>query len=203
MNNLITFEGIDCSGKSTQIKLLEKKLNDNNISYSTYREPGGNPLSEKIREILLDKSIDISNEAETLLFLAARAELANKNLFSDLKNNKVVICDRFSDSTLAYQGYGKKIDIDIIMRCNKFATNNLEPQLTFILDIDYEITSQRMKGKKDRMEENSSIFFQNVINGYKKLALNDPSRYFIIDGVLTEDIIHNFIWDKINDRCEL
>ena len=203
MNNLITFEGIDCSGKSTQIKLLEKKLIDNNILHSIYREPGGNPLSEKIREILLDKTIDMSNEAETLLFLAARAELTNKNLFSDLKENKVVICDRFSDSTLAYQGYGKKIDKDIIMRCNKFATNNLEPQLTFILDIDYEIISQRMKGKKDRMEENSSIFFQDVINGYKKLALNNPSRYFIIDGVLTEDIIHNFIWDKINERCEL
>ena len=203
MNNLITFEGIDCSGKTTQIKLLEKKLNDNNISYSTYREPGGNPLSEKIREILLDKSIDMSNEAETLLFLAARAELTNRNLFSDFKKNKIVICDRFSDSTLAYQGYGKKIDIDIIMRCNKFATNNLEPQLTFILDIDYEITTKRMKRKKDRMEENSSIFFRNVINGYKKLAFNNPGRYFIIDGALSEDIIHNFIWDKINERCEL
>ena len=203
MNNLITFEGIDCSGKSTQIKLLEKKLNDNNISYSTYREPGGNPLSEKIREILLDKSIDMSNEAETLLFLAARAELANKNLFSDFKKNKIVICDRFSDSTLAYQGYGKKMDIDIITRCNKFATNNLEPVLTFILDIDYEITSQRIKGKKDRMEENSSIFFQNVINGYKKLALKNTDRYFIIDGVLAKEKIHNLIWDKINERCEL
>ena len=81
-------------------------------------------------------SQESENEAETLLFLAARAELANKNLFSDFKKNKIVICDRFSDSTLAYQGYGKKMDIEIITRCNKFATNNLEPVLTFILDID-------------------------------------------------------------------
>ena len=203
MSKLIVFEGIDGSGKSTQIRLLTEKLKKKNISFNVFREPGGNILSEKIRTILLDEKLDICDVSETMLFLAARGQLTYENIIPGLQGNDLIICDRFSDSTLAYQGYGKKIDKDIIMRCNKFATNNLEPQLTFILDIDYEITSQRMKGKKDRMEENSSIFFQNVINGYKKLALNDPSRYFIIDGVLTEDIIHNFIWDKINDRCEL
>ena len=108
MNNLIAFEGVDCSGKSTQIRLLENKLSKDNVSYSIYREPGGNPLSEKIRDILLDKSINIDNKAETMLFLAARAQLIVENIIPDLEQNKLVICDRFCDSTLVYQGYGKK-----------------------------------------------------------------------------------------------
>ena len=114
LNNLIIFEGIDCSGKSTQIRLLQEKLSEKNISNSVYREPGGNDLSEKIRNILLDKNMSISDEAETMLFLAARAQLTIENIFPDLDKNKLVICDRFSDSTLVYQGYGKKVDKDII-----------------------------------------------------------------------------------------
>ena len=197
MNNLIVFEGIDCSGKSTQIKLLEKRLSQNNILYSIYREPGGNPVSEKIRDILLDKSMNIGNEAETMLFLAARAQLTVENIYPDLEKNKLVICDRFCDSTLVYQGYGKKINKDIIKKCNLFVTRDLEPKITIIMDLDYENSLLRMGKDKDRMEDNSKIFFENVIDGYKELALQYPDKYFIIDAKLPEEQIHNLIWEKL------
>ena len=197
MNDLIVFEGVDCSGKSTQIKLLGEKLSKNNISYSIYREPGGNSLSEKIRDILLDKSMNISNEAETMLFLAARAQLTVENIFPDLEKNKLVICDRFCDSTLIYQGYGKKINKDIIKKCNLFVTQNLKPKITIIMDIDYENSLLRMGKNKDRMEDNSRIFFENVIDGYKELASEHPDRYFIVDAKLPEKQIHNLICEKL------
>ena len=197
MNDLIVFEGVDCSGKSTQIKLLGEKLSKKNISYSIYREPGGNSLSEKIRDILLDKSMNISNEAETMLFLAARAQLTVENIFPDLEKNKLVICDRFCDSTLIYQGYGKKINKDIIKKCNLFVTQNLKPKITIIMDIDYENSLLRMGKNKDRMEDNSRIFFENVIDGYKELALEYPDRYFIVDAKLPEKQIHNLICEKL------
>jgi len=203
LNNLIVFEGIDCSGKSTQIKLLKKKLSEKNISFSIYREPGGNSLSEKIRDILLDKTMDIGNEAETMLFLAARAQLTKENISPDLEKNKLVICDRFCDSTLVYQGYGKKIDKDIIKKCNLFVTKNLQPKITIIMDIDYESSLLRMGKSKDRMEDNSRIFFEDVINGYRKLALQYPDKYFIVDGKLPEEIIRDLIWEKIKVKFKL
>ena len=198
MNNLIVFEGIDGSGKSTQIRLLESKLLEKKIPYSVYREPGGNYLSEKIRDILLDKNMDICNEAETMLFLAARAQLTNENIYPDLNENKLVVCDRFCDSTLAYQGYGKKIDKEIIKKCNLFVTRNLNPLMTIIIDIDYENSLLRMGKNKDRMENNSKVFFEDVIGGYKELALQSPDRYFVVDGMLSEEEIHDLIWKKIN-----
>ena len=203
MNNLIVFEGIDGSGKSTQIKLLLSKLSENNIKYSHYREPGGNSLSEKIREILLDKSINIGDEAETMLFLAARAQLTAKNIYPDLEKNRLVICDRFSDSTLVYQGYGKKMDKDLIKKCNMFVTKRLKAKITVIMDIDYESSLSRMGKDKDRMEKNSKIFFKNVINGYKELALESPDRYFIIDANFSQKEIHNLIWGKIKKEFDI
>ncbi len=197
MNNLIAFEGVDCSGKSTQIRLLENKLSKDNVSYSIYREPGGNPLSEKIRDILLDKSINIGNKAETMLFLAARAQLIVENIIPDLEQNKLVICDRFCDSTLVYQGYGKKIDKELIKKCNFFVTQDLKPKITIIMDIDYENSLLRMGKSKDRMEDNSRIFFEDVINGYRELCLEFPDKYFIIDANLSQEEIHNLIWKKI------
>ena len=197
MNNLIAFEGVDCSGKSTQIRLLENKLSKDNVSYSIYREPGGNPLSEKIRDILLDKSINIGNKAETMLFLAARAQLIVENIIPDLEQNKLVICDRFCDSTLVYQGYGKKIDKELIKKCNFFVTQDLKPKITIIMDIDYENSLLRMGKSKDRMEDNSRIFFEDVINGYRELSLESPDKYFVIDANLSQEEIHDLIWKKI------
>ena len=197
MNNLIAFEGIDCSGKSTQIRLLEDKLLNINIPFCIYREPGGNLLSERIRDILLDRSMNICNEAETMLFLAARAQLTIENILPDLEQNKLVICDRFCDSTLAYQGYGKKIIKEFIKECNSFVTSRLKPKIVIIMDIDYQNSLLRMGKSKDRMEDNSKIFFENVINGYRELSLESPNRYFVLDANLPQEEIHSLIWEKI------
>ena len=203
MNNLIAFEGVDGSGKSTQISLLLSKLSRKNLEYTIYREPGGDPLSEKVREILLDKSMEIVDEAETMLFLAARAQLTAKAILPDLKKDKLVICDRFCDSTLVYQGYGKLMNKDLIKRCNMFVTRQINPKMTIIIDIDYKTSLLRMGKNRDRMEQNSSTFFKNVINGYKELALESPEKYFVVDGTSSEKEIHNLIWNKIKREFNL
>ena len=135
MNRFIVFEGVDGSGKSTQIKLLEQKLDQHSISFSTFREPGGNLLSEKIREILLDKDISICDESELMLFLASRGQNTEEGILKELSKGKFVICDRYSDSTMAYQGFGKELDKDFINSCNKFVTKGITPSITIILDI--------------------------------------------------------------------
>ena len=197
MNKFLVFEGIDSSGKSTQIKLLEEKLKDNNIEFIIFREPGGNNVSEKIREILLDKTFDICDETETLLFLSSRAQNTKFGIIPQLEKNKFVICDRYTDSTLAYQGYGKKINKDLINSFNIFATQKIEPKLTIILDIDLKISKIRNLNDKDRMEQNSDIFFHNVIVGYRRLASSNPSKYFLINADQSVEKIHKLIWDKI------
>lgn len=195
--SFISFEGIDGSGKSTQIKLLSKKLTENNILYKIYREPGGNEVSEKIRDILLDKNLSISDESETMLFLAARGELFSKNIQKKINQGVLVICDRYIDSTVAYQGYGKKMNLELINLCNEFVSKKIKPQLTIFLDIDYKSSISRMGIEKDRMENNSKVFFNNVINGYKVLSQNEPNRFFVVDAKLSEGSIHEIIWKKV------
>ena len=118
VNKFIVFEGVDSSGKSTQIKLLEEKLKDRGLLFATFREPGGNILSEKIRDILLDKTLEICSESELMLFLAARAQNTSQGIKQELNNNKFVICDRYADSSLVYQGFGKNLDKDFINSCD-------------------------------------------------------------------------------------
>ena len=203
MNKFIVFEGVDASGKSTQIKLLEDKFKENSISFSTFREPGGNPLSEKIREILLDKSIEISNESELMLFLASRAENTTNGILKELDNSKFVICDRYSDSTLAYQGFGKGLDKDFINLCNSYVTKGTIPGITIILDIERSNSKDRDNSEKDRMENNSDIFFKNVTSGYRSISEKSPDRYFLFDGTLSIEEIHQLIWNKVKREFNL
>ena len=126
IKRFISFEGIDGAGKTTQINLLKEKLKKCGFNVSIYREPGGTEITEKIREIILKKEFKISIQCELLLFLAARAELVRNTILHDLKNNSFVICDRFIDSTIVYQGYGRKIDLKLIERLNDFACENLD-----------------------------------------------------------------------------
>ena len=203
MNKFIVFEGVDASGKSTQIKLLEDKFRENSISFSTFREPGGNPLSEKIREILLDKSIEISNESELMLFLASRAENTTNGILKELDNGKFVICDRYSDSTLAYQGFGKGLDKNFINLCNSYVTKGTIPGITIILDIERSNSKNRDNSEKDRMENNSDIFFKNVASGYRSISEKSPNRYFLIDGTLSIEEIHQLIWNKVKREFNL
>jgi len=177
-NILITFEGIDGCGKSTQINLLSKYLNNIKMLNSIIREPGGTDISEKIREILLNNNNLIEANAETLLFLSARAQLVNE-IMSKSKN--ILLCDRYIDSTLAYQGYGRNQDIDLINKMNLFATNNIVPDLTVIFDIDPQIVCKRNNKNLDRMEK-FGIDFQNEIRrGYLKIANQNQKRCHIID----------------------
>jgi len=203
VNKLIVFEGVDASGKSTQIKLLENKFTENDILFSTFREPGGNPLSEKIREILLDKSIEMSNESELMLFLASRAENTKSGILRELDKDKFVICDRYSDSTLAYQGFGKGIDKEFINLCNSYVTKGTVPAITIILDIERNKSKARDNTEKDRMEDNSDIFFKDVSAGYREISKRSPDRYFLIDGTLSIDEIHQKIWNKVKMEFNL
>ena len=203
MNRFIVFEGVDGSGKSTQIKLLEQKLEKHSISFSTFREPGGNMLSEKIREILLDKDISICDESELMLFLAARGQNTEQGILKELSQGKFVICDRYSDSTMAYQGFGKDLDKDFINSCNKFVTKGITPSITVILDISRNISKNRDDSEDDRMENNSDTFFMKVEEGYRKIAKAYPSRYLLIDGSLSIKQIHDLIWSKLKKEFGL
>ena len=117
--------------------------------------------------------------------------------------HKVVICDRFSDSTYVYQGYGKNINKKLIDSCNEFATKGIKPALTIIMDLDYKTSRLRINDIKDRMEGNSQIFFENVINGYKDLALKYPEKYLLVDGTSDKNKIHEIIWNKLIEKCDL
>jgi len=184
VGKLITFEGIDGSGKSTQIQLLEAEFEKSGISYKTFREPGGTKLSEKIREILLDKeNIELYSNAESLLFAAARAQLTAEQIKPALTEGKCVICDRFIDSTIAYQGYGRGLNINNLELMNTIATGGLTPNITFILDIDPEKASERIKTEAiDRMELGGINFFQKIRQGYYQIREQNQSRCIIING---------------------
>ena len=203
MNRFIVFEGVDGSGKSTQIKLLEEKLEYHSISFSTFREPGGNLLSEKIREILLDKDISMCDESELMLFLAARGQNTEEGILQELSKGKFVICDRYSDSTMAYQGFGKELDKNFINSCNKFVTKGITPSITVVLDISRSVSKNRDDSENDRMEKNSNTFFMKVEEGYRKIANAHPSRYLLIDGSLGIKQIHELIWSKFKEEFGL
>ena len=181
---LITFEGIDGSGKSTQIQLLEAEFEKLGISYKTFREPGGTKLSEKIRTILLDKeNIELYSNAESLLFAAARAQLTAEQIKPAITKGEFVICDRFTDSTIAYQGYGRGLNINNLELINTIATDGLIPDITFILDIDPQKATDRLKTvNPDRMEATGIDFFKNIRQGYCQIREQNQSRCIVING---------------------
>ena len=181
---LITFEGIDGSGKSTQIQLLEAEFEKLGISYKTFREPGGTKLSEKIRTILLDEeNIELYSNAESLLFAAARAQLTAEQIKPAITKGEFVICDRFTDSTIAYQGYGRGLNINNLELINTIATDGLIPDITFILDIDPQKATERLKTvNPDRMEATGIDFFKKIRQGYCQIREQNQSRCIVING---------------------
>jgi len=200
MNTLISFEGIDGVGKTTQIKLFLEKLKSINLNYLLFREPGGTVLSEKIRKILLDNDNDISNLSETLLFLAARSDLVKKKIKPNLKNKKsYVICDRFLDSTLAYQSYGRGVDLKLVKAITSKATDNISPSTTFLLDADIDLCLSRII-TKDRMENEGKYFLLKVKNGFLELAKLNKNRYVIIDANKSISEIQIYIWKQFCNR---
>jgi dTMP kinase len=186
MNNMaafITFEGPEGSGKTTVLNQINKLLSENYNVIST-REPGGVSTGEEIRNILLDgENIDIRTEA--LLFAASRREHLVEKVIPALKNNKVVLCDRYIDSSLAYQGYARGIGIEEVKKINEFAINGLYPDLTIYLDIDAEVGRERIlknQRSQNRLDKETLTFHQKVIEGYKTLIKTNPERFKVVDA---------------------
>lgn len=184
MAHFITFEGVEGAGKSTQIKMLSKYLKEKNINFISLREPGGTIIGEKIRKILLkDKNLKIDPVTEMLLMMVSRRELLIQKILPALKENKMVLCDRFIDSTIAYQGYGRGIEIGWIKDIFRLVCFNHYPDLTILLDIETEEGFKRIKGKeKDRFEEEESSFHRRIREGFLKIAEEERKRFFVIDG---------------------
>ncbi len=198
----ITFEGLDFCGKSTQVKLLKDYLVRNKKRVNVLREPGGTILSEKIREILLDKeNSQMEMETELLLFSSSRSQLVRELIIPLLKDGYYVISDRFHDSTTAYQGYGRGISLDFVEHLNKFVIQNALPDITFFIDIPVEEVIRRKSKidlfELDRIELSKSNFYENVRKGYLNISEKEK-RFFKIDGTLLIDEIHSIIIDKIN-----
>lgn len=197
---LITFEGIDGSGKSTQIELLKDYFLSKNKEVVTLREPGGTHLAEKIRELLLSDKNDINPVSELLLFEAARADLTQKEIVPALESRKIVILDRYYDSTTAYQGYGRGLDFNLVKMINKFATFSIVPDITFYLRISYELSLERRKAASDRMEQAVDDFFHRLIEGFDQIALENPDRVKVIDASQSIDTIFQAILSFINKK---
>ena len=206
MPMFISFEGLDYCGKTTQAFLLTDFFKSKGKNVILLREPGGTPISEKIRSILLDEEYeDLTFVAELLLFSAARNQLVKQVIQPALKDNRIVICDRFVDSTTVYQGYGRGINLEYITIINKISTDGLMPDYTFFLDIEVEEMLNRReiaRGVADRMESSGIEFFNKVRNGFWQVAQNSPDRFIVINGKNPIDQIHKeirkFILDKVS-----
>ena len=199
----ISFEGGEGSGKSTQIKLLAKRLAKYGDVITT-REPGGTIEAEIIRNLLVKgKKNKWSGIVETLLLYAARKDHIDKIIDPSLKKNKWVLCDRFKESTLVYQGYGKNVDIDLIKKLDKIITNNLTPGLTFILDIDPIIGLKRSKRKSntETRYENMSLRFHNKIRkAFRTIAKSNKKKFILINANQDINLIQDIIWNEVSSK---
>jgi dTMP kinase len=201
-SRFITFEGIDGCGKSTQAKLLLETLNDEGCKAILVREPGGTRVSEAVREILLTKGMDeLEHRTEALLMTASRAQLTDEIILPNLDKGNWVIADRFADSTLAYQGGGRSLDIEWLIKLNDFATAGLSPDMTVFVDIvPEEGQRRRVANNPDRIEKAGMDFQQNVRKMYHEIAKRFPDRIFVVDGHETIENIQHNIWQEITRR---
>lgn len=201
----ITFEGVEGSGKSTQANLLADKLKKINKEVVLTREPGGTKLGKKIRKLLLDpENINMDNRAEILLYAADRAQHVKEKILPFLKNGKIVLTDRYIDSNIAYQGYGRKLDMKMVKNINEWVIRNTWPDLTILLDIDPEKGLKRARNlssdkKGDRLEQEIITFYKNIRKGYLELAKNDK-RFVVINGDAEAEVIHNKIFKVVKER---
>ena len=182
----VTFEGIDRSGKTTQARLLGEAHGTVALGV---REPGGTPAGERVRDLLKDASVPLGPEAEALLFAAARAELVERVIRPALEDGRVVVSDRFLDSSLAYQGDARGLGIDEVEAINRFATGGLVPDLTFLLELDAE-TAARRAGERDRFEDEGAALQRAVLEAYERLVAADPARWRRVDATRSPEQVH-------------
>ena len=194
----ITFEGADGCGKTTQLNLLKDYLIKKGYEVILTREPGGKGLGEKIREILLNYDGEVSNRCESFLFLADRAQNIDVIVKPAIEQGKIVLCDRHTDSSVAYQGYGRGLDIQEIINLNSLATSNLKPDLTLVFDVDIETSMKRVGNEKDRMESAGKDFFNKVRNGYLEIAKQEPDRIKLVDSTKSIDNVHKNVIEIID-----
>lgn len=205
----ITFEGIEGSGKSTQIVLLANYLMAHKRSVTLTREPGGTAIGDQVRKILLDPANSaLVPRAELLLYAAGRAQHLEELIRPELKAGKVVLCDRFSDATLAYQGYGRGLDLETIRALDRIVTGGMRPDLTILLDIDAAAGLSRARGRNSsrglegeaRFENEELAFHERVRQGYRDLARREPDRFRLVDASAKPDEVQNRI-RKIVDEA--
>ena len=198
----ITFEGIDFCGKTTQAKKLANYLREKGYEVVLIREPGGEKISEKIRKILLsERNKEMTHMTELLLYIASRAQLTQRIILPALKEKKIVICDRYSDSTLAYQGYGRGLNKSMIRNLNQVASSGLSPNLTILLDVPVKVCLKRKakeKKGKDRLEKEKLEFHQKIRDGYLKIAQKNKKRIKIIDGRKDQEKT----WQKVKSAAD-
>jgi dTMP kinase len=195
----ITFEGGEGCGKSTQSRLLLKKLEQQNVPVVLTHEPGGTTLGNELRKTLKRKGdSSISPQAELFLLAASRAQLVTEVIRPALEEGKVVVCDRFTHSTMVYQGYGRGLDFTAIKMVNNMATRYLNPDLIIFLDISPEQGLARKQSLKDRFELEDLSFHRRVREGYLKMAAAEPDRWLVIDASLPKGKIAEIIWDRVS-----
>ncbi|HTE70011.1 MAG TPA: dTMP kinase, partial [Actinomycetes bacterium] len=179
---LIAFEGVEGAGKSTQLELLRRQLEGRGREVVVTREPGGTPVGERVRALLLDPEVEIHPRAEALLFAAARAELVERVIRPALERGAVVLCDRYLDSSLAYQGGARGLGRGPVEEVNRLATGGLLPDLVVLLDLDPADGLRRRQGDRDRIEAQDLDFHRRVREAFRALAAADPNRFAVVDG---------------------
>lgn len=201
----ITMEGTDGAGKTTQIKLLEEYLIHKGYKVVCTREPGGTPISEKIREIIIDKNnTEMTDMTEALLYAAARAQHVDEVILPTLKEGGIVISDRFVDSSVVYQGFARSIGERLIKNINKYAVGDLEPDITFFLKLKPEdgLARKRNQAELDRLEAEKFSFHQRVYDGYVRLSKRCKSRIQVVDALKPIEEIHNVIVSGVDSLLE-
>ncbi|MEO7412793.1 MAG: dTMP kinase [Opitutaceae bacterium] len=203
---LISFEGSEGSGKSTQISRLAAHLQKSGRDVISTREPGGTEIGEQIRSIIVhnSKGEEMCAETELLLFTAARAQLVREVIAPALVAGRIVLSDRYLDSSTVYQGIGRNLAADPVNQINRFAVGNVMPDLTIVIDVPTEVSLARLKQRAsdlpDRMERENIDFYKKVREGYLVLAKGMPERFIVVDGTKTEEVIEKKIWAEVKAR---